>query len=67
MTLKNASLFALIGMTLLSVLLAVGFIRDFSGALSGVVPAMELVKSGIHLLAGVSVAVFFFEFHRSGS
>ncbi|HEY3442805.1 MAG TPA: hypothetical protein VGK29_18740 [Paludibaculum sp.] len=66
MTPKNAALFALIGMTLLSALLAVGFIRDFSGVLSGVVPVMALMRSGVHLLAGVSVAVFFYVFHRSG-
>ena len=67
MSSKNAALFACIGMTLLSVLLAVGFIRDFSGVLSGVVPAMRVVHSGIHLLAGVSVAVFFYVFHRKSS
>jgi len=67
MTLKNAALFALIGMTLLTVLLAAGFIRDFSAFLSGVVAAMELLKSGIHLLASLSVAVFLYVFHRAQS
>jgi hypothetical protein len=65
MTLKNATLFALIGMTLLTVLLAAGFIRDFSALLSGVVAAMELLKSGIHLLASLSVAVFLYAFYRT--
>lgn len=67
MTLKNATLFALIGMTLLTVLLAAGFIRDFSALLSGVVAAMELLKSGIHLLASLSVAVFLYAFYRTQS
>ena len=65
MTLKNAALFALIGMALLSVLLAAGFIRDFSGFLSGVVAPLELLKSGIHLLASLGVAVFLYVFYRA--
>ena len=67
MTLKNAASFALIGMTLQTVLLAAGFIRDFSAFLSGVVAAMELLKSGIHLLASLSVAVFLYVFHKAQS
>lgn len=67
MTLKNAALFALIGMILLTILLAAGFIRDFSGFLSGVVAAMELMRSGIYLLASLSLAVFFYVFHKAQS
>lgn len=67
MTLKNAALFALIGMALLTVLLAAGFIRDFSAFLNGVVAAIELLKSGIHLLASLSVAVFLYVFHKAQS
>ena len=67
MTLKNAALFALIGMTLLSILLAVGFIRDFSAFLSGVVALRELLRSGTNLLASLSVAVFFYVFYRAQS
>ena len=63
MTLKNAALFALIGTALLSVLLGAGFIRDFSGFLSGVVPLMALLSSGIHFLASLSLTVFFYVFH----
>jgi hypothetical protein len=65
MALKHAALFALIGMTLLTVLLAAGFIRDFSAFLSGAVAAMALLKSGIHLLASLSVAVFLYVFHKA--
>jgi len=65
MTLKHAALFALIGMALLTVLLAIGFIRDFSGLLSGVVAVRALLESGIHLLAGLSVAVFLYVFYRA--
>lgn len=67
MALKHAALFALIGMTLLTVLLAAGFIGDFSAFLSGAVAAMALLKSGIHLLASLSVAVFLYVFHKAHS
>jgi hypothetical protein len=67
MTLKNAAFFALIGMTLLTILLAFGFVRDFSAFLTGAVAAMALLKSGIHLLASLSVAVFLYVFHKAQS
>ena len=67
MTLKNAAFFALIGMTLLTVLLAVGFIRDFLGFLSGALATMALLNAGIHLLASLSVAVFLYVFHKAQS
>jgi hypothetical protein len=64
MTLKNAAFFALIGMALLTVLLAVGFIRDLLALLAGAVAAVALLKSGIHLLASLSVTVFLYVFHK---
>jgi len=67
MTLKSAAFFALIGMTLLTVLVAVGFIRDVTGVLAGAIAAIALLKSLIHLLASVSVAVFLFVFYRAQS
>jgi hypothetical protein len=67
MTLKNAAFFALLGMVLLTILLAVVFIRDFSAFLSGAVAAMALLESGIHLLASLGVAVFLYVFHRAQS
>ena len=67
MTLKSAALFALIGIALLTVVLAIGFIRDLSGLLAGAVAAMALLKSGIKLLAGLSVAVFLYVFHKAQS
>jgi hypothetical protein len=67
MSLKSAAFFALIGMTLLTVLLAVGFIRDFLGLLSGVVAAIALVISLIHLLASLSVTVFLYVFYKTQS
>jgi hypothetical protein len=67
MSLKNAAFFALIGVILLTVLLAVGFIRDVSSLLAGAIAAMALLKSGIYLLASLGVAVFLYVFHRAQS
>lgn len=67
MSLKSAAFFALVGMILLTVLLAVGFIRDISALLAGAVAAVALLKSGIHLLAGLSVTVFLYAFHKAQS
>jgi hypothetical protein len=67
MTLKSASFFALIGMTLLTVLLAVGFIRDVTTFLAGAIAAITLLKSLIHLLASLSAAVFLYVFHKAQS
>jgi len=65
MTLKNASFFALIGMTLLTVLLAADFIRDISAFMGGAAPAVALLRSLIHLLASLSVATFLYVFHKA--
>ena len=67
MTLKSAALFALIGMTLLTVLLAVGFIRDVTAFMAGAIAAVALLKSLIQLLASLSVAVFLYVFHKAQS
>jgi hypothetical protein len=67
MTLKSAAFMALIGMILLTVLLALGFIRDISGFMSGAVAAMALLISLIHLLASLSVAVFLYVFYKAQS
>jgi hypothetical protein len=65
MTLKSAAFFALIGMTLLTVLLAVGFIRDVSALSAGAIAAITLLKSLIYLLASLSVAVFLLVFYKA--
>jgi len=67
MGLRNAALCALIGMILLTVLLAAGFIRDVLGFVRGAVAAIALLTSGIHLLASLSVAVFLYVFHEAQS
>ena len=67
MTLKNAAFFAFIGMTLLAVVCAVGFIGDISALLAGAIAPMMVLKSLIHLLASLSVAVFLYVFHKTQS
>jgi hypothetical protein len=67
MTLKNAAFFALIGMTLLTVMLAVHFIRDVSALLAGAIAAITVLISFIHLLASLSVAVFLYVFYKAQS
>lgn len=65
MRLKNAALFALIGMILLTVLLVAGFIRDLLGLAQGAVAVLALLTSGIRVLASLGVAVFLYVFHKA--
>jgi len=67
MNLKRAALFALVGIALLTVVLAVGFIRDVTAFSAGALAAMTLLKSFIKLLAGLSVAVFLYVFYKAQS
>jgi hypothetical protein len=67
MTLKSAALFALIGMILLTVVVALGFIRDISAFTAGAIAAMAMLVSLIHLLASLSVTVFLYVFHEKQS
>jgi hypothetical protein len=67
MTLKNATLVALVGMLLLSVLLLAGFIRDVASAVSGLIPAIRVLRSLIYLVAGVTMTAFLYVFHKKQS
>jgi hypothetical protein len=67
MTLKNAAFLALIGTILLAILLIFDLIRDVSGIAQGVIPAMRLLTSLIYAFAGLTVAVFFYVFHKTQS
>jgi hypothetical protein len=64
MRLKGAALFALIGMILLTVVLAVGFLRDVLNLGSGAIAPLTVLIAGVHLLASLSLAVFLFVFHK---
>jgi hypothetical protein len=65
MTLKNAALLALVGMILLTILLAAGCIVSVMGFLNGVVSAAAMLASLIRVFAALTLAVFFFVFHKA--
>jgi hypothetical protein len=64
MSLKSAALFALVGMILLTVAVALSFIRDIAAFTSGAAAAMAVLVSLIHLLASLGVTVFLYVFHK---
>lgn len=65
MSLKNAALFAFVGMTLLTVVCAIGCIGDISALLAGAIAAVTVLNSIIHLMASLSVAVFLYVFYKT--
>jgi hypothetical protein len=65
MTLKNAAFLALVGMILLTILLAVGCIVSVTGFLNGVVSAASMLASVIRVFAALTLVVFFFIFHKA--
>jgi hypothetical protein len=65
MTLKNAALLALIGTTLITVLLAWMFCFDVLNVLRGLVPAANLVSAFINAFGLFTVAVFFYVFYKA--
>jgi hypothetical protein len=67
MTLKNAALLALIGTILITALLVWNFVFTFLNVLRDLVPAVTLFSSLIYAFGSLSVAVFFFVFHRAQS
>lgn len=67
MNLRSASFSALVGMILLTILVTLNFVRDISALAAGAISAMTFLTSLIHLLASLSLAVFFFVFHRAQS
>jgi hypothetical protein len=67
MTLKNAAFLALIGTLLLTILLALDFIKTVSGVLNDLVPPMAFLRSLDYLLASLSVTLFFYVFHTAQS
>jgi hypothetical protein len=65
MSLKNAALLALVGMVLLTLLVVAGFVSTLLGVMRDVIPAMALLTSLVHVLASLSVLVFFYVFYRA--
>jgi hypothetical protein len=64
MSLKTAAFLAFIGMILLTVLDAAGFLRDLTAFLHDAVAAVTLLGAAIHLLASLTVTIFLFVFYR---
>jgi sterol desaturase/sphingolipid hydroxylase (fatty acid hydroxylase superfamily) len=67
MNLKNAALLALLGTSLLTILLVLNLINNFLAFVRGLTPAMVLLSWLIYTFAAFSVAVFFYVFHRAQS
>jgi hypothetical protein len=67
MTLRNATVFAIVGMALGTIHLALDLITGISGVAGGFIPANSLLKSLIDFLAVFSLLVFFVVFHRKQS
>jgi len=67
MSLKNAALLALIGQVLLTVILAADLITMVLGFARDVIPLMTLLRSLVYVLVSLSLAVFFYVFHKAQS
>jgi hypothetical protein len=67
MGLKTAALLALIGMMLLTVLVAADFIKVVNGIMQDVVPAMALLRFLVYVVASLTVTVFFYVFYKKQS
>jgi hypothetical protein len=65
MTLKSAALLAMIGTILMTALLVWSFVLTFLNVLRNLVPAVTLFPSFIYAFGCLSVAVFFYVFHRA--
>ena len=67
MSLKNAALLALIGMTLLTILLVASFISTALAVIHDLIPAVVLLRSLVHVFTSFTVLVIFYVFHRTQS
>jgi hypothetical protein len=64
MSLKNAAFLALIGTILTTVLLVYNLVSAILNVTQGLVPAMTIFPLLIYSFASLTVAVFFFVFHK---
>ena len=67
MSLKQASFLAFIGTLLLAILLVVDLVLDVLSLARGLIAAVTLLTSLVRTFAAVSVAVFFYVYHRAQS
>ena len=64
MNTKSAALLAGVGMVLLTVLILAQLIQNIAAILNGLIPALDVLKSLIYLVAALTVTVFFFVFYK---
>jgi hypothetical protein len=67
MSLKTAAFLAMVGMTLLTILLAADFVDLVLGVMRDVAPAMALLRSLVYVVASLTVTVFFYVFQKAQS
>ena len=67
MNLKQASLLAFIGTLLLSIHLVIDLVLNLLSLARGLIAAVTMLTSLIETFAAVSVAVFFYVYHRAQS
>ena len=67
MTLRNAAFLALVGVGLATIVLVARFIGDVLGVVRGLLPAVRMLTSLLFALAGLTMAVFLYAFHKAQS
>lgn len=67
MNIKNAALLATVGTVVLTILLLLKLVNDLLALIRGLIPGMVFLSSLIYAFAAVTVAVFFYVFHRGQS
>jgi hypothetical protein len=65
MSLKNAAFLALVGTSLVTILLIAILIGDALAAVRGLIPVMRLLTSLIYAFASLSVVLFLYAFHKA--
>ncbi len=65
MNLKSAALLALIGTILVTAVLTFHLVRTILGVADGIVPPVALFPALIYAFGALTVALFFFVFHKA--
>lgn len=67
MTLKGASLLALVGMLLVTLVALADLVNDVLAVARGVLPAVVLLRSLVYTFASFSLLTFLYVFHKGHS
>jgi len=65
MTLRSASLLALIGMLVLSLLILMDCFRTVSGVVNGLLPTLALFRSLVYVFASLTMTMLLAVLHRN--